>query len=294
VSTGLQLDPSIIEKALIGGDLSGLSGEQKLSYYKRTCESLGLNPLTKPFQYIVLNEKLTLYATKDCTEQLRTIHGISLTIAAREVHNDVYVVTARATRADGRTDEATGAVPLVKEDGEWTTSSSGKRYFKKTGTLIALSPDERANAIMKAETKAKRRVTLSICGLGILDESETETIRGAVLMPDIDTGPAQIGTQEAADHVAKEKIKKLEAKRDAELHVTEADMPEAKSKDYAMLKAFGVQKKRIGDGAYYGMLNVYGYQHANEISDTETARRLYKELQGLPNAEEENDGPKGK
>jgi hypothetical protein len=32
---------------------------------------------------------------------------------------------------------------------------------------------------MKAETKAKRRVTLSICGLGLLDETEIETIPGA-------------------------------------------------------------------------------------------------------------------
>jgi hypothetical protein len=32
---------------------------------------------------------------------------------------------------------------------------------------------------MKAETKAKRRVTLSICGLGFLDESELESVRGA-------------------------------------------------------------------------------------------------------------------
>ena len=29
---------------------------------------------------------------------------------------------------------------------------------------------------MKAETKAKRRVTLSICGLGMLDETEVETV----------------------------------------------------------------------------------------------------------------------
>jgi hypothetical protein len=33
-----------------------------------------------------------------------------------------------------------------------------------------------ANALMKAETKAKRRVTLSIAGLGWLDETELETI----------------------------------------------------------------------------------------------------------------------
>jgi hypothetical protein len=42
-----------------------------------------------------------------------------------------------------------------------------------------LPPEELANAFMKAETKAKRRVTLSICGLGFLDESEIESIAEA-------------------------------------------------------------------------------------------------------------------
>ena len=37
--------------------------------------------------------------------------------------------------------------------------------------------DSRGNLILKAITKAKRRVTLSICGLGMLDETETETIK---------------------------------------------------------------------------------------------------------------------
>jgi hypothetical protein len=35
------------------------------------------------------------------------------------------------------------------------------------------------NVIMKAVTKSKRRVTLSLCGLGMLDESEVETIPDA-------------------------------------------------------------------------------------------------------------------
>ena len=44
-----------------------------------------------------------------------------------------------------------------------------------------LKGDVLCNAIMKAETKAKRRVTLSVCGLGFLDESEIETIPDVVL-----------------------------------------------------------------------------------------------------------------
>jgi len=49
-------------------------------------------------------------------------------------------------------------------------------------SLKGLNAEDRANAIMKAETKAKRRVTLSICGLGFLDESEIENIPGAKMI----------------------------------------------------------------------------------------------------------------
>ena len=148
--------PQTIEQTLIGGDLSRLSPEQRLELYKAVCSSLSLNPLTKPFAYIQLNGKLTLYALKDCTDQLRTIHGISISILSREVIEGVYVVTAHAQRPDGRHDESTGAVPIDGVKGE-----------------------TRANALMKAETKAKRRATLSICGLGMLDESEVDSIKGA-------------------------------------------------------------------------------------------------------------------
>jgi hypothetical protein len=45
-------------------------------------------------------------------------------------------------------------------------------------TIGNLKGDAAANMIMKAITKAKRRVTLSISGLGMLDETEIETIPG--------------------------------------------------------------------------------------------------------------------
>ncbi len=42
--------------------------------------------------------------------------------------------------------------------------------------IEGLKGEARANAIMKCVTKAKRRVTLSICGLGMLDETEVDSI----------------------------------------------------------------------------------------------------------------------
>ena len=153
-----QVTASVMEQVVIGGDLEKLSAQDRVAYYKRVCESVGLNPFTKPFQYIRLDGKLTLYAAKDCAEQLRRIHGISIT-GLTPFFDDVgvYTVVATARTRDGRTDSATGAVPLGND----------------------VKGEARANAVMKAETKAKRRVTLSISGLGWLDESETSSIPDA-------------------------------------------------------------------------------------------------------------------
>jgi hypothetical protein len=150
------LAPEVIEKIVIGGDLSALNAAQRAEYYAAVCRSLRLNPLTKPFEYLNLNGKLRLYALRDCADQLRRLHGISIYIANRERLSDIYIVTARAKDRQGREDESTGAVPVGN-----------------------LKGDALANALMKAETKAKRRVTLSIAGLGWLDETELDTIAQA-------------------------------------------------------------------------------------------------------------------
>jgi hypothetical protein len=143
-----------IEQVLIGGDLAQLKPDERLSYYNNLCSSLGLNPLTQPFQYIVLNNKLQLYAKKDCTEQLRKIHGVSITKVDPKQIGDLVVVVAEARDREGRVDSSTGAVAIGNAKGE-----------------------DLANKMMKAETKAKRRVTLSLCGLGMLDETEVQTLK---------------------------------------------------------------------------------------------------------------------
>ena len=139
--------------------------------------------MTRPFEYLQLGsgqeKKLVLYARKECTDQLRLIHSVSVEIIERKPGHGTYTVSARAKTPDGRTDESSGVVSIEKEGGDWKTNDNGKRYFQGNGKWETLKGDALANCFMKAETKAKRRVTLSICGLGMLDESEIETIPDA-------------------------------------------------------------------------------------------------------------------
>lgn len=143
----------IMESVVIKGDLSKLTPEERSRYYMEVCKSVGLNPLTRPMEYITLNGKLTLYARRDAADQLRKINNISVEIVERSVADDLFTVHVRAKDGNGRTDEDLGVV-----------------------TIGNLKGEARANAILKAITKAKRRVTLSISGMGFLDETEIEDI----------------------------------------------------------------------------------------------------------------------
>lgn len=149
-----------LERVLIAGDIGKLSPEQRVEYYMRVCESVGLNPLTQPFDYLTLQGKTILYAKKTCTDQLRALHKISVVDMIESERDGVMTVTAKVQNAEGRCDMDKGS---VRTEG--------------------LKGDALANAIMKAATKAKRRATLSICGLGMLDETEVETIPGAAALP---------------------------------------------------------------------------------------------------------------
>lgn len=184
--------PSTIEAVLMKGDLSALSQEQRLDYYNQTCKSLGLNPLTRPFEYLTLNNRLTLYARRDAADQLRKLNGISVEIVSQDFAHGLLTIHVRAKDRDGRTDEDLGVVA-----------------FPET-----LKGELAANAILKAVTKAKRRVTLSLSGLGFLDETEVEDIPAPQLVRHAPPSPEQVVAEQ-----------KAQAKKLADAKMTQATAP---------------------------------------------------------------------
>ena len=150
----------IMFEVLAKGDLSNLTNEELARYEVAVCESLGLNPLTKPFDVITLpgNKKTNtpdrkvLYANRNAGDQLAKLYQITRQIVSRELVDGVYVVTARVTMPDGRSDESIGAVPLLREGGRWKRRDDGEgNVFEPDGTYAPLPPDQRANKMMHAE-----------------------------------------------------------------------------------------------------------------------------------------------
>lgn len=153
---------NILDRLALNSDLSQLTEEEKRQYYYFVCRKYGLDPFTNPLAFIRFRDssKLQLYARKNCSDQLRKIHGIDAEIVHRgQIETAVYV-EVKVTDKSGRKDTAMGAVPISTEDGR------------------KLNPVQLAHALMTCETKAKRRATLSLCGLAMMDETEVDTLPG--------------------------------------------------------------------------------------------------------------------
>jgi hypothetical protein len=155
LKTNGQLSHEIIESLVINGDLSKLTPQQKVQYYNQYCTTLGLNPVTQPFSLLTLNGKQKLYCGREGTAQLSKVYSVSHEIVSQQEVKGIYIVQVKAR--------------------------TGDRYTTSTGavSIEGLKAEALCNAIMKAETKAKRRSTLDLLGLGMLDDSEIETIPGA-------------------------------------------------------------------------------------------------------------------
>lgn len=195
------LDPRIMESLVSTGDLSKLNPTQRVQWYHSRCAAAGLDPRCQPFEYVTFQGKLQLYAKKTATDQLTAIHRLKVEVISQATDEDsgLRLVNCRATFPDGRYSEDLGAV-----------------------SISGLRGEALANAMMKAVTKAKRRTILSACGLGMLDETEVESLEGVHYgeakppPPQNDSGYGR-GQYASPDQIKtyKEKVEAYLAKRNA-------------------------------------------------------------------------------
>ena len=150
----------VIESLVARGDISDLSPCDRAKYYLQMCEMLGLTAATQPFAILRLNGKEILYPTRGATDQLAAIHRLN-----REIIDGPKVIDVAGTKM-------IYAVCRV-------THPNGR--IETACATVALS--DPLTAMMKAETKAKRRATLSILGLGMLDETEVNDIPAMYKQP---------------------------------------------------------------------------------------------------------------
>ena len=190
-----EISPEIINSLILTGDMSQLKPAQQTQYYNAICQLIGISPLTQPFAIIVYQGKKTLYARKDCAQQLCNTRKISTEITKTEKDELVYTTHVRASMPDGRKTDDIGSVGISGVKGQ-----------------------DLANLYMKSATKAKRRAVLALCGLGMPDESEVEDFNPA---PQADTSKSKV--EKIVNQVEEAQVTKAEVKEDGKKETKKTD-----------------------------------------------------------------------
>lgn len=141
-------------------DLESLNEQQRQEYVRAVCSHMGVPPELNLVMLTYLDEdgdgprRLVAYAKRGATEIIRNNRGINIINLAHQPVNGSIVFTATAKDSTGRQEMSTGS--------KWIKDLTGK---------------ELDDAIMTAQTRACRRVTLQFVGAGVLDESEVNPNR---------------------------------------------------------------------------------------------------------------------
>ena len=156
--------------APIGG-LNDLTEAEKLEYYYNACEYFKVPAELNLLQFIWIDNEngpgknLVLYARKGATDIMRANNEISVDEVKETIGDGFIMFTAKGHDKTGRTDVAVGSI----------------------GTK-GLSPRALSDAIMTAQTRATRRLTLQFVGGGLLDESEVFNTGGVINTTDVPAG----------------------------------------------------------------------------------------------------------
>lgn len=153
-----------MEGIVVTGELIHLTQEERVKFYLQMCHSMGVDYRQRPLQYFEQIDRngrrnLILYALRNCATQLSATRGLIVGVEDQNPSLANGVSIFKATVSGGtRSDQAVGAVSV---DG--------------------LKGKELADAIMAAQTKAKRRGILDFTGSALPDESEIEGMHGSVV-----------------------------------------------------------------------------------------------------------------
>ncbi len=145
------------------GDLGMLPEQEKDKVLIKMCEHYCLDPVLRPFILIKLNGKEVWYPTRSATDQVAARFNLTREVIEIKENIERGILECRvriSSEGSGRVETCIAAVPII----EFGRDQGGKIV----GHIM--KGEAYANALMKVETKAKRRATLG--WLGIAEEHD--------------------------------------------------------------------------------------------------------------------------
>jgi len=153
---------TLIESIVLSGDIGGLTEDERKRIMLRICTDLRLDPAMGAICILKTEDgHEQFYIKGKGTDQLAQKWGVQQKCLEKPSIMDLgdghrAFVARWSASFEGREIDDIGAVPVPQTS--WDTKAL-------------------CNAMMHANTKARRRATLAVLGIGLVDESELDTMR---------------------------------------------------------------------------------------------------------------------
>lgn len=154
----------MLDKYELVSDYSKLSAAEREEFIRSVCADLNIPVGLRLIGFAWMNQpdgsrSMVPYAKRGATDRIRAKHSVSLYDLVRVEIDGCVAFKAYGQDGQGRKEVAIGAAPAP-------SSTKGEAF---------------ASAVMTAETRAGRRLTLKFAGLGLLDESEISAANGEII-----------------------------------------------------------------------------------------------------------------
>lgn len=157
----VSMENASVREYFRSGNVAQMSEVEKDYVLARLCEKYGLDPILRPFDLISFQGGQKFYMTASATNQLANAKGLSRQVLNLTIDDTRMIArcTVEVKDPNGRSEVANGfiAVSKFQQPPKGDTSGIPKK--------VPLDGDDLANALLKLETKTKRRATLSFFGV---------------------------------------------------------------------------------------------------------------------------------
>lgn len=162
MSTELQkidMESVAVREYFRSGNVAQLRDSEKDFVLQKLCDRYGLDPILRPFDLISFQGGQKFYMTASATNQLANIKSLSREVG--EISIDEAKMLAKCTVSvldpQGRKENSTGYVSVARFLAPTKDNPVPKR--------VMMEGEDLANALLKLETKTKRRATMSFFGV---------------------------------------------------------------------------------------------------------------------------------
>lgn len=178
------------------GNVAQLTQEEKDFVLSKLCERYGLDPILRPFDLISFQGSAKFYMTASATNQLANLKGLTREIIDLSIDEAKLLAKCTVVVRDpqGRSETANAFIAVSK----FLPPTKDNPQMRK----VMLEGEDLANALMKLETKAKRKATLSFFGVMDAGADYEDRPTATQIQPDVSRPQVMADVAEAQKVVA--------------------------------------------------------------------------------------------